>query len=209
MKLLAAFFSIALVSSGAAQTVVPVGPFRSVELRHGGHVIVRHGPVQRVTILAEEAQCTRIQVDGRQRLVIDNGGRGCRHHGRLQVEVITPGVSAVAVSNGGTLQSAGAFPGQATIEAGVEQGGTIDIRSISADAVDAAVDSGGRIFTNARGTLTASIRSGGVVTYWGNARVTKSVRDGGVVTRGKPEQAGKPLSELGSVLPPVPVIPAH
>jgi len=211
MRLLTAFFSLALASSGAAQTVVPVGPFRSVELRHGGHVVVRHGPAPRVTILGDEVRCTRIEVDDRQRLVIDNGGRGCRHHGRLrlQIEVITPGISALAVSNGGTLQSAGAFPAQDTIAAAVEQGGTVDIRSIPADAVAAAVDSGGRIFTHARGTLSAAIRSGGAVMYWGDARVTKSVRDGGVVRRGRPEQAGSPLSELSTVSPPVPVIPAH
>ncbi len=184
-----------LASSGAAQTVIPLGQFRSVELHNGGNVILRHGPTQRVTLLTGSLQCTQVRLDG-QRLVIDNDGHGrnCRRHERLRIEVITPELSAVSVSNGGTLQSVGAFPVQAAIEADVEQGGMIDIRSIAADAVDASVYSGGRIYTNARETLTATIESGGGITYWGDARVRQSVRHGGAVARGRRADADTPLS---------------
>ncbi len=203
-----AFLStFSLASSAAAQTVIPVEPFRSVELRHGGSVTVRHGSAQRVTIVAGDAQCTRIRVDHEQRLVIDNHAVGCRRHQRVQIEVITPELTAVAVSNGGHLQSAGAFPAQATIEADVEQGGRIDIRSIAADAVEASVYSGGGIFTTPRKTLAATVTSGGGITYWGDPRVTRSVRDGGFVAKGRAEDAGKPLPELGRVVVPVAPIP--
>ena len=140
--------------------------------------------------------------------MIDNSGR----------ELSTPRSSSrskssrrrspsISVSNGGTLQSLGAFPAQAAIKAHVEQGGRIDIRSIVADTVDASVYSGGGIFTNPRKTLTAAVTSGGAITYWGDARVKRSVRDGGVVQRGTPGDATKPLPEMGSDLPAIPPIP--
>jgi hypothetical protein len=191
---IAVLSTIALVSSGAAQTVIPVGYFRSVELHDGGDVILRHGPAQRVTLLAGSLQCTEVRLGKGQRLVIENGKRRCPRHDRLRMEVITPELSAVAVSNGGTVKSVGAFPVQAAIEASVEQGGTIDIRSLAADAVDASVDSGGRIFTTPRETLAASIESGGIIRYWGDGRVRQSVRNGGVVEKGTRADADKPLS---------------
>ena len=190
-----------------AQTVIPLDPFRSIELHHGGNVIVRHGSVQRVTILQGDPRCTLVRVVGEQRLVIDNSGQECPRHARARIEVVTPEISVISVSNGGTIQTLGAFPPQAAIEAHVEQGGRIDIRSIAADNVDASVYSGGGIFTNPRKTLNATITSGGAITYWGDVRVKRSVRDGGVVQRGAPGDATKPLSEMVSDLPAIPPLP--
>lgn len=191
----------------AAQTVIPVERFRSVELQNGGRVTVRHGATQRVTILKGNPRTTRIRVAEGQRLVIENCKPDCRHTDRMEIEVITPAIAALSVSNGGTVQSAGAFPAQAAIKAAVEQGGAVDIRSISADSVDAAVDSGGRIFTAPRATLTAAVASGGIITYWGNVSVRRTIRGGGVVTQGDPADAGKPLSEWDPTFLPVPPLP--
>jgi hypothetical protein len=182
--------------------------FRSVELHDGGNVIVRHGQTQRVTILMGDARYTRVRLAGGQRLVIEKCQPECPSRYQHQVEVITPEISAISVSNGGTVQSVGAFPVQASIAAAVEQGGTIDIRSIHADAVDASVDSGGRIFTTPRETLAATIVSGGGITYWGDPRVKRTVRDGGAVARGTRADADKPLSELIGPLAAIPQI-AH
>jgi hypothetical protein len=209
-RLLSVAVLIAVVSSGAAQTVIPVEQFRSVELQSGGNVIVRHGKTQRVTMLEGSLRYSRVRLAAGQRLVIDKCVEKCPRHYQMQIEVITPEIAAVSVSNGGTLQSRGAFPAQAAIEAAVAQGGTIDIRSIHADAVEASVDSGGRIYTHPRKTLAATVVSGGIVTYWGNARVEKSIRDGGVVARGTAADAGKPLSELNPplfVVPPIAPVP--
>jgi hypothetical protein len=115
----------------------------------------------------------------------------------MEIEVITPAISAISVANGGRMQTLGAFPLQAAIEARVEQGGVLDIRSIAAEDVDASVYSGGGIFTTPRKTLTAAVESGGAITYWGDVRVKKSVRDGGVVQRGTRADAGRPLGDLG------------
>ena len=204
---------VVVLSVGAAQNVIPVEQFRSVELHSGGNVIVRHGKTQRVTMLEGSLRYSRVRLAGGQRLVIEKCVQECPRNYQMQIEVITPEISAVSVSNGGTVQSRGAFPAQAAIEAAVAQGGTIDIRSIPADAVDASVDSGGRIFTHPRETLAATVFSGGAITYWGNARVEQSVRDGGFVAKGTPADAGKPLSELNPPLldiapiPPIPPIP--
>lgn len=201
--------ALTLVSFGATATVIPVGEFRSVELNHGGHVIVRHGAVQRVSMIEGDLQCTRVRLGNGQRLVIESSGRECRRGYKLQIEVVTPHIAAVSVSNGGRVQTLGAFSGQALIEAAVEQGGTIDIRSIAADTVDASVYSGGTIFTKARKTLAATVESGGVITYWGDVEdVKKSVRDGGAVTRGRAGDVDKPLPEFGPDLPAIPPLPA-
>jgi len=157
----------------------------AVSAHNGAHVVIRYGAVQRVS---GDTRCYSTEMKGRE-LVVDNPGR-CPRAERGVIEVVTPSLSTVAVSNGGSLQLIGVFPAQSSIEAAVEQGGTIDIRSIAADRVAASVYSGGRIFANARNTLDATIESGGVVTYWGEARdVRKSVRDGGVVQRGTEDDA--------------------
>jgi hypothetical protein len=200
-------FLMTIVVSVGAQTVVPLGPFRSIELRNGGTVLLRHGPIHRVTILSGNLRCTEVVLAAEQRLVVDNHGRGCREHDRVEIEVITPEVSGVSVSHGGTVKSVGAFPRQAAIGVHVEQGGRIDIRSLAADAVDASIHSGGGIFTTPRMTLTAAVASGGAITYWGDARVTRSVRHGGVVQKGTPGDAAKPLSDLSPSLPPIPPVP--
>jgi Putative auto-transporter adhesin, head GIN domain len=177
-----------VANAAVAATDVPVSAFRSLELSHGGKVIVRNGPVQRVTFLKGDPQYTRVEVDGEQRLVIQTARGECPRGYRVEIEVVTPYLSEVFVSNGGSIEAVDAFPAQPSMEVAVEQGGSIDIRSISANDVTASVFSGGQIFTTSHRTLNAKVRSGGVITYWGEVgKVNKSVRDGGVVKRGSDE----------------------
>ena len=176
----------------AAQTTVPVPQFRSVELRNGGMVILRHGPSQRVTLLQGSVQQTSVEVDG-DWLVIDRAKSVPHRNYRLEIEVVTPWIAEVSVQHGGTLQSRGAFPPQASIEASVSNGGTLDIRSIETDNVEAAVSQGGRIFLKADQSLVASVHQGGIITWWGDARVRRSVRHGGAVVQGAAADVDKPL----------------
>ncbi len=199
--------AIAVATSMAAQAVVPVARFRSVELHRGrGTVLIRHGQTQRVTIVDGDPRFTRVGATG-GRLVIENCKPDCPRNYRSRVEVITPELAAVSISSGGIVQNVGAFPVQAAIEVRVDNGGTLDVRSMAADAVEASVDSGGRILTRPRQTLTATIHSGGNITYWGDPHVRRSVRDGGVVRRGAPQDADAPLSELRLDRLPAPPIP--
>ena len=203
--------AVAFISSAVAATVIPVASFDSIALSDGGRVVVRYGPVQRVTMIQGDPQFTRVRVDD-QRLVIDNAEGRCPRGYKLEIEVVTPQLSALSVSNGGTVQTAGAFPGVASLALAVEQGGTIDARSIVADRVNAAVDQGGRILTTARNALRATVDSGGVITYWGDVRdVRETVDHGGVVSRGAARDATKALSDFGPdhvlQIPPVPPVP--
>ena len=208
MRVLTLALAVLIVPAiSAAQTTVPVPQFRSVELRNGGMVILRHGPTQRVTLLQGSLQQTSVTVDG-DWLVIDRP-KSVPHRGyRLEIEVVTPWIAEVSVQEGGTLQSRGAFPPQASIEASVSNGGTLDIRSIETDNVEAAVSQGGRIFLKAGQSLVASVNQGGIITWWGDARVRRSVRHGGAVVHGTAADADKPLSDLGlDHIPPLPPIP--
>ncbi len=109
---------------------------------------------------------------------------------------MTPGLGAIAVAEGGTIQVRGEFPPQPELVVSVSQGGAIDIRSLSVAKISASIYSGGRIFTRPGSVLSAEVEQGGNVTYWGDAVVESSIRGGGVVERGTEADAGKLLAEL-------------
>jgi regulator of protease activity HflC (stomatin/prohibitin superfamily) len=178
--------------------VLPVGEFNAIETHNGAHVVIRYGAAQRVSVIEGDPRCTAISVAAGARLVIDNKRHDCGRDERALIEVVTPQLPAVKVSNGGIVRTLGTFPAQASIEAAVEQGGTLDIRSIVADRVAASVYSGGRIFTNARKTLDARVDSGGIINYWGDVEdVHKSVHNGGVVQRGTAKDQFPPQGASG------------
>lgn len=201
----------ATAAPAAKQRVVPLAAaFHAVELRHGGTVTVVHGEAQRVTVLKSEVRKTEITVRDDGRLMIEGS------HG-LQVEVVTPPLTALAVAEGGRIQTRGEFPAQRQVTATVSQGGTVDIRSLDVANVTTSVDNGGRIFTRPRAALTATVEQGGNVTYWGEPVVTSSIRYGGVVVQGEAADAERTLAELTgpefirplAPTPPVPAAPAQ
>jgi Putative auto-transporter adhesin, head GIN domain len=197
-----------LPASVVAQKVIPLTPFSSVELRSGGRAILHHGPTQSVTLVKGSLDYTRVTIADGGRLVIDRCKSECPRGYDLEIEIVTPDIARVSVEDGGTIQSSGSFPRQVEITVGVNDGGTIDIRSMAVDSVSASVYSGGRIFTRPQAAMFASVVDGGIITYWGDARIRKSIKGGGVVTRGTAAEAGQPLSESSPPLPSVPPIPA-
>jgi beta-lactamase regulating signal transducer with metallopeptidase domain len=211
---------LAAVSAVASPVTLEPGiplavSFSAVELRNGGTVNLIHGPSQRVTLLKGDPEHIAITIGADGRLVIDRCPRHCPRGHDLEVEVETPGLTAIAVAEGGTIQSRGEFPLQPEIRVGVSQGGTIDIRSMPVANVTASVYSGGRIFTQAGAALSAKVEQGGNVTYWGDPVIKSSVRFGGVVVKGTATDVDRPLADLGiegppSVppIPPVPAVPA-
>lgn len=194
---------VVVAAPAAAQTVVPVAPFRSVEMHDGGHVILRHGATQRVTLLKGSADCPHFTLADGDRLVIDKYKGQCLRGYKLEIEIITPYVAEIVATDGAVIESRGSFPRQAEIKTVVRNGGTIDIRAIATDRVTASVEEGGRILTMPQITLSSSVASGGQITYWGDAHVVSSVRNGGAITRGTAAEADKPLSELGPQVPPL------
>lgn len=187
----------------AAPAVRPMPLFRSVELRNGGEVVIRHDSRQSVMFASDRSRARVIE----DRLVLDNCPGRCAHDDRTRVTVLTPALDGVAVSNGGLIRVDGPFPSQPSLAASVEQGGTIDIRVLRATNVAASISQGGRIFTRPLASLTASVRSGGRVAFWGNPAVQRSIAGGGVVERGKPEDEGKALADMDPPLPRLPELP--
>ena len=125
------------------------------------------------------------------------------------VEVVTPQIARVSITDGGTIESRG-NSAQSEIAASVTSGGTIDIRTIRVDRVNASVSEGGRIFTRPQASMFATVVNGGNITYWGKAQVQSSIGGGGVVTEGDADEIDKPLSELTSLQespPPAPPLP--
>jgi hypothetical protein len=210
---------LATLSLAAAPVAIQPGvpltaSFSAVELRNGGDVNLVHGQSQGVTLLKGDPKESSITIGDDGRLVIDRCPARCPRGHDFEVEVVTPSLAAIAVAEGGTIQSRGDFPHQSEIGVAVSQGGTIDIRSMAVANVTASVNSGGRIFVKPEGALSAEIEQGGLITYWGAADVKSSVRYGGVVARGTAADADKPLAELGPELvqpirptPPVAPIP--
>ena len=202
--------SLSVVATPAAkQSAVPLtASFDSVELRNGGDVHLVHGQSPRVTLLSGDPEQASITIRDDGRLVIDRCPTRCPNNRDFEVEVVMPALAAIAVAEGGTIQSRGEFPPQAGIGVAVSQGGTIDIRSMAVANVTASVYSGGRIFTRPGTTLSAGVEQGGIVTYWGDAVVKSSIAHGGVVIKGTQADAGKLLAELGpGLLSPIPPTP--
>ena len=207
--LAAAVLALALPAGVMAQTNIPVAPFKSVTLRNGGRVVVRHGSDQRVTLVSGSRSHAGVTVVEGNRLVIDRCSNGCPKGHDLVVEVVTPELAELMVMDGGIIQTRGNFPRQAGLAAAVRSGGAIDSRSLQVDDVSAAVEHGGRIYTKPQKTLVANVAQGGNITYWGNPHVTSSIDHGGVIARGATADADKRLLDHGDpgIAPPVPPTP--
>lgn len=187
---------------------VPLSAFDSVELRNGGKVIVRHGPTPQVTLLRGSRDYTSVTSQGGL-LVIDKckSRSRCPRGYELSVEIVIPHLARVSITDGGMIESRGNFAPQSEIAASVRDGGTIDIRTIRVDRVNASVSEGGRIFTRPQASIFATVMNGGNITYWGDAQVQSSIDGGGVVVKGDADEADKPLSEVGSYSSPLPIPP--
>lgn len=206
--LLVAF--LAASASFAAAQAIQVSSFSGVQLSDGGKVVIRYGPTQQVTLAKGSQDHTSFAIDG-ESLQITRCKNKCPRGYELEVEIVTPQLAAVAVRDGGTIETRGTFPQRSAIAVAVSQGGAIDVRSIDAGSVTAAIEQGGSIFATAKDALVASISHGGRITYWGNATVVSAVKEGGAVTKGDDADVNKPLSELRPAgappLPPPPPLP--
>ncbi|HTW36887.1 MAG TPA: DUF2807 domain-containing protein [Rhizomicrobium sp.] len=162
---------------------VPVGHFDSVELRGGGHVILRYGATERVTLISGSTQFTHFHIEDCGRLVINACTYDCPSHYDLEIQILAPHVNAVAIRGGGHIESVPGFPAQGAITAAIQGGGDIDLRTIDAANGTAAVDGGGKIRIHASRHLTAAVNGGGSIAYWGAAEVTSAINGGGSIHR--------------------------
>jgi hypothetical protein len=160
---------------------VPVKPFDSIELRGGGHVALRYGAAQRVTLLSGSTRYTQLHIEDGRKLIIDACNSQCPWHYELQIDIVTPHISGLAISGGGHIEAANGFPPQNKIATAVDGGGNLDIRAIDARDATAAVNGGGKIHLRTDGRLNAAVEGGGSIRYSGNANVTQTVEGGGSV----------------------------
>jgi hypothetical protein len=183
MKMLAlAFLALAAPAPSAAQTPVQVPTFRSLSLQGGGTVTLRHGPVQKVTLVRGDAAVSEFRVRDDGTLEIRACRSRCSNY-KLEVEIVTPSLSGLAIAGGGSIRSAGAFPERETLGISIAGGGTIDAEPIGAQSVAASIRGGGTIRTRARRSLATSIVGGGVVNYAGEPALTVSVHGGGNIRK--------------------------
>jgi hypothetical protein len=179
--------------AAAQSEPMAVAPFRSLEVRNGTHAILRYGPTPRVTFLRGNPDETEVTIVSGDRLVVDKCKRKCTGENEIEIEIVTPELVSITLAHGGWLQSRGGFPRQAEIGVTVDNGGTIDIRSMSVGSVTASVISGGVILTKPLTAMAATVVQGGNITYWGDARVTQSIEHGGVVEKGAASDVDKPF----------------
>jgi hypothetical protein len=184
-RILTAAALLAVAAPAAAQEVVPLGRFDSIQLNGGGSVRLRHGPVQRVTLIRGSTRYSHVRVEGREReLVIDACNGRCPRRYDLEIEIVTPDVAAVAVNGGGEIVVASGFPRQESVAAAVNGGGAIDLRALPVREAAASVHGGGSLKVRPAASLAASVMGGGEIRYWGNPEVASSINGGGLVRRG-------------------------
>lgn len=180
----ALLLALALAGAGpaTAQTPVPVGAFEGISLVGGGEVRLRHGPVQKVTLVQGDLKVSSIAIENEKSLVIRACRKSCRNY-RLVVEVVTPRIEAVAITGGGSIAAASGFPASRHLAASVVGGGTIDLDAVPAGHVAASIRGGGLIRTDATQDLAVSISGGGNVTYVREPRTTVAIDGGGTVRK--------------------------
>ncbi|HKD21694.1 MAG TPA: DUF2807 domain-containing protein [Rhizomicrobium sp.] len=161
--------------------VVSVPPFDSVELRGGGHVTLRYGDTQRVTLVRGSAQVTRFAIEDGRKLSIDACEDNCPSDYDLEVEIVTPRITGAAVTGGGKIVGESGFPAQGQIVAAVDGGGNVDLHAIDTETAQAAVSGGGHILVHADRELTAAVNGGGSIRYTGKAAVTSAINGGGSI----------------------------
>src|SRR5687767_7494949 len=197
-RLLAASLFVLPVSG--TQTPMQLAPFNSIEVSDGAHVMLRHGPAERVTLVKGSLDYSRVEVTDRGTLVVQKCRGKCPRGYELEVEISLPGVNRISLANSGIIQSRGSFPRRDELIIAVAHGGTIDVRSMPAWRVVATVEQGGRILTVPEAYLAAQVRQGGVITYWGEGEVKSAVEHGGVVHKGSTDEINLPFSEFRAPL---------
>lgn len=177
----------ALMMSATASTPINVGPFHSVSLNGGGHVVVKYGKTQKVTMLKGNTECTTIKLEGSRHDQLSIGQEGwfkCPSHYELEIEIVTPDIAGLAIHGGGDIETDGKFPQASSLSVAVHGGGTIDARSLEAASVNAAVHGGGEVLVTAKASLNAAVHGGGEIRFWGNPAVNSAVHGGGSVEKG-------------------------
>jgi hypothetical protein len=187
----AALLGLVVAAPAAAQTNIPVGPFRTIELNGAGRVLVRHAAVQQVRILQGNARISNIHLaDGQRarsgRLIVDTCPNRCPIGYRLIVQIDTPDVDGLGVNGDGRIEVAPGFSRRGSIALGVNGKGRIDARAMAAAEASAGVNGDGEISLGRADRLVAGVNGKGRILYRGHPRLTSGVQGGGRVEQADP-----------------------
>lgn len=172
-----------LLTGPALAEGVPVGHFDGIGLEGGGHVVVKNGPTQSVTILKGSTQYTTFRIRHGNILEIKACNHNCPHIYDLEIEIVTPSLTSAAIEGGGHIAAAPGFPEQDDFAAAVDGGGHIEMQALAARSVEAAIDGGGHIEVTAKRALNAAVDGGGSITYHGDPQVSSAIDGGGSVSK--------------------------
>lgn len=174
-----------LGTASASATDIRAQSFDGISISGGGHVVLKYGSSPRITLIKGSTEYTSFKFKRGGSLEIEACNTRCPEHYDLEIEAVTPNiVTAIAVKNGGKIESATGFPGQGEISIAVSGGGEIDVRNIAADQVNAAVNGGGNETVSAKNQLNAAVNGGGEIVYFGDPEVAQAVSSGGNIRRG-------------------------
>lgn len=182
IRLAALTATLLLTSAAFAGNNLQFAPFSGIDAHGGARVVLRHGAVQRVTIIKGDAGKADIHLRGKT-LDVSACKNWCWNTSELVVEIVSPGIDDLEAHSGGSVDAQGNFPKQATLRAGANSGGAIDAEAIPAQAVNAKAHSGGFVRVKALSSIEAKAYAGGSVNYSGNpAQVSSSSYAGGSVS---------------------------
>lgn len=186
-------------SGTAATEIREVAPFTSVDLASANNVSIRIGPVQSVSVRADDNLTELVTTEVLAgELVIDNNDN-FRTETPMSVEVTVPQLNAVTMSGSGTLTVQGVraetltvhLPGSGIIRVSgaadrlrttLEGSGELQLNNLIAAQATAVVSGSGLIRLYASEALHATVSGTGTISYKGNPNeVTKSVTGSGAI----------------------------
>jgi len=182
-----ALLPLTLATPVMAGEVIALPPFQALDLHGGGDVVLKHGAVQKVTILKGDPKISKLFVkDGTLDVSACDDWWSCPHNYDLKVEIVTPMLTAISVHGGGDLTTDGAFPAQDKMSLDIHGGGDADVKAIPVKNANVSVHGGGDLRVTATGALSGSVEGGGDVTYWGHPKsVAVATHGGGDISSGE------------------------
>lgn len=179
----AAATALLLAGAAFAGTDMNFPTFTGISVHGGGSVVLRHGAVQRVTVIKGDLAKIDLHMAGNTLDISPCKEKSwCWGSNPLEVEIVSPAIDHLDIHGGGDLKAVGDFPHQPSLRVDVHGGGDLDCRAIPAENVDANVHGGGDAYVNAITSLNAEVHGGGDLTYIGNPpRLSSQTHGGGSI----------------------------
>jgi hypothetical protein len=175
--------SLLVADAALAGPGLNLAPFSAINAHGGAGVVLRHGSVQRVTVVKGDLSKADLHLTGKT-LDISPCKNWCWNTSDFKVEIVSPRIDAIEAHGGGAVKAEGDFPKQPMLSVEAHGGGAVDVRAIPADTVRARAHGGGAIKVKALSSIDAEANGGGAITYSGNpAHVMSQTHAGGAISR--------------------------